>query len=456
MDPQKGLTVRHFLALTCLLAGPALAQAQAPIADLPGAGRPVDAEAHRARRARLSERVGDGIILVPAAARRDMEEHVLQDNDFRQDDYFFYLTGIETPDAWLMMVASRGVTESVTLYLPPASPRVAQWMGVQLGPGPEAVRLTGIERVVPLDPDSLDRAVMVAMMRAEVPLYTVMYAGTRHDRRIRDWVTSGSDVRNVVPLMDSLRVVKDALELAALRRAVTITTEAVKAGMQAVRPGMYEYQLEAVIEYTFRDRGADRLGFPSIVGSGPNSVVLHYDVNRRLMEAGDVVVVDVGAEYAQYTADVTRTFPVSGRFTERQKAIYDLVLATQHAVIEAVKPGTTLGELNRVARQYMTEHSGNLCGQQTCARYLVHGVSHWLGMRVHDVGSRRLPLEPGMVLTIEPGIYLPNENFGVRIEDDVLVTESGAELLSADAPRTTEEIERLMQSADRPQATGSN
>ena len=447
--------MRYLLALTCLLAGPALAQSPEPVAQLPGAGRPVDTDAYRARRARLSERVGDGIILVPAAGRRDLEVHVLQDGDFRQDDYFFYLTGVETPEAWLLLVAARGATRSVTLYLPPVNPHAVQWTGVQLGPGPDAERLTGIERVVPLNPDSLDRAMMIAMMRSEAPLYTVMYAGTRENERVRDLATSGRDVRNVVPLMDSLRVVKDDLGLASLRRAIAITTEAVKAGMQTVRPGMYERQLEAVIEYTFRDRGADRLGFPSIVGSGPNSVILHYDVNRRQMEAGDLVLVDVGAEYGQYTADVSRTFPVSGRFTERQKAIYDLVLATQETVIAAARPGMTVGDLGRLARQHMSEHGGDLCGPQSCTRYFVHGLSHWLGMRVHDVGDYRMPLEPGMVLTIEPGIYLPDENLGVRIEDDVLITENGAEVLSAGAPRTTEDIERLMQSAERPQATGS-
>jgi Xaa-Pro aminopeptidase len=244
--------VRYLLALACLLAGPALAQSPEPVAQLPGAGRPVDADAYRARRARLSERVGDGIVLVPAASRRDLETHVLQDGDFRQDDYFFYLTGLETPDAWLLLVAARGAAQSVTLYLPPVNLHAVQWTGVQLGPGPDAERLTGIERVVPLHPDSLDRAMMIVMMRSEAPLYTIMYAGTRENERVRRLTTSGRDVRNAVPLMDSLRVVKDEIGLAFLRHAVAITTEAVKAGMQAARPGMYERQLEAVIEHTCR------------------------------------------------------------------------------------------------------------------------------------------------------------------------------------------------------------
>ena len=186
------------------------------------------------------------------------------------------------------------------------------------------------------------------------------------------------------------------------------------------------------------------MGYPSIVGSGPNSTTLHYDVSRRQTRDGDLVVVDAGAEWGQYTADVTRTFPVNGKFTPRQKAIYDLVLATQQAAFDSTRPGTTIAQLNRVARDYMRTHSGTLCGAETCDSYFIHGLSHWLGMDVHDVGDYGTPLKAGMVLTIEPGIYLAQESLGVRIEDDVLVTATGAEWLSAKAPRTTAEIERLM------------
>ena len=446
--------MRRILPLALLLAAPAAAQT--PVAELPGAGRAVDVETFSARRARLAERAGTAVIAVPAAVPRDLEEEVLQDTDFRQDDYFFYLTGIETPDAWLLMVAQDGLLEAVTLFLPPRNEFMERWTGVKLGPGEVAARLTGIDETVQMHHDSLRRAVMGAVMRTRAPLYTVVYSGTSDNETVQEWVNSGRDVRNIVPMMDSLRVVKDELEIEALRRAITITTEGAKAGMRETHPGMWEYQLEAVIEYTFRDLGADRLGYPSIVGSGPNSTVLHYAANRRQMEAGDLIVIDVGAEYAQYTADVSRTFPVSGRFTERQRAIYELVLGAQDAAIEAVKPGVTMGELNRVARAYMDQHSGDLCGTSSCGRYFIHGLGHWIGMRVHDVGDYRMPLEPGMIFTIEPGIYIPEEQLGVRIEDDILVTPDGSENLSSGAPRTTEHIEQLMQSAAEPQATGSN
>ena len=211
-----------------------------------------------------------------------------------------------------------------------------------------------------------------------------------------------------------------------------------------IRPGMMEYELEAEIEYGFRRRGAERVGFPSIVGAGVNSTFLHYDRSRGRLEPGDLVVMDVGAEYGYYSADITRTAPVSGRFTPRQRALYDLVLATQQAAIDSARPGVTVGDLNRIARAYMQAHSGSLCGEVTCDRYWPHGLSHWLGMDVHDVGDYGTPLVPGMVLTIEPGIYIPAERIGIRIEDDILVTDGAAEVLSAGAPRTADEIEAAM------------
>jgi Xaa-Pro aminopeptidase len=240
-----------------------------------------------------------------------------------------------------------------------------------------------------------------------------------------------------------LRLVKGSDELTRLRRATAITAEALKESMRVARPGMWEYELEAVIEYTFRRNGAERVGFPSIVASGPNAVTLHYDENRRQVQAGELVIEDVGAEFGYYSADMTRTIPISGRFTTRQRALYDLVLGTQQAAIDSVRPGTTLAALNRIARTYMRDNSGDLCGSDSCVPYFTHALSHWLGMDVHDVGSFGARLEPGMVLTVEPGIYIPSERVGIRIEDDILVTSEGHEVLSL-APRTAEEIEQII------------
>ena len=413
-----------------------------PIPELPGMGRPVDTAAVAARRRALGARIGRGVVLVPAAHERELERDYIQDNDFRQSNTFFYLTELETQDAWLLIVAPGGGEGETVLFLPPRNPAQERWTGLRLGPDSLAARLSGIPRVLPTD--SLDRVLRSARARASGPLYVPLDLSTRDESRITDLAFEGEDVRNLRPIVDSLRLVKDADEVSRLRKAIEITALGHIAAMQAARPGVWEYEIEAALEAAFRRNGADRVGYPSIVGSGPNSTTLHYDVSRRRTQDGDLVVVDAGAEWGQYTADVTRTFPVNGTFNRRQKAIYDLVLATQQAAYDSTRPGVTIGQLNRIARDYMHGHSGSLCGDQTCDAYFIHGLSHWLGMDVHDVGDYGTPLRPGMVLTIEPGIYLPQESLGVRIEDDVLVTPTGAEWLSARAPRTTQEIERLM------------
>jgi Xaa-Pro aminopeptidase len=411
-----------------------------PIPELPGMGRPVDTAAVAARRRALLRRIGRGIALIPAAHTREIERDHMQDNDFRQDDTFFYFTGLESHDAWLLMAAAPDSTH-VTLLLPARDTSEERWTGIQLGPDSVAVRLTGIRDVIALDSlaGRLTRAV-----RDTGPIYLPLDALSPDEQRAMSAALAGRDLRDLYPLADSQRMVKDADELRRLRMAIDITLSGHRAGMRAVRPGMYEYQLEAVIEATFRGNGADRVGYPSFVGSGPNGATLHYDTNRRQMRAGDLVAVDAGAEWGQYTADVTRTFPVSGRFTSRQKALYDLVLGTQRAAFDSVRPGVRWRDLNRIARNYMEAHSGKLCGERTCDEYFVHGLGHWLGMNVHDPGDDEAPFMPGMVVTIEPGIYLPEESLGIRIEDDVLVTATGAEWLSTQLPRTTEAIERLM------------
>jgi Xaa-Pro aminopeptidase len=245
-------------------------------------------------------------------------------------------------------------------------------------------------------------------------------------------------------ILGNLRQIKDADELRRIRRAIEITNESILNVLSTSRPGLWEYEIEALIEYNFRRRGAERVGFPTIVGSGINSTTLHYDKGRRQTVAGDLVVTDVGAEFGYLTADVTRTFPISGHFTDRQRAIYNLVLGTQQTAIDSVRPGMDINGLNRISRTYMKEHSGTLCGAETCDHYFPHGLSHWLGMDTHDAGDYARKFEPGMILTVEPGIYLPEEALGVRIEDDILVTATGHEILSQSAPREAAQIEKAM------------
>lgn len=422
---------------------------EGPVAVLPGAGRAIDREATAARRARLADRVAPGVVLIPAARRGDLERDYLQANDFRQHNTFFYFTEIEAPEAWLLVAADRDGGRRAALFLPRRHPSSEQWTGIALGPGEEATSLTGLPT---LELERLDSAITAERRRGHRALWVPLDQTTRDDPQVTNWLfASGLDVRNVRPVVDSLRLTKDARELQRLRRAVEITVEGHLAALAALRPGRWEYELEAEIEGTFRRLGADRVGFPSIVGSGPNSVVLHYDVNRRQIADGDLVVIDIGAEWGQYTADITRTLPAAGRFTPRQRALYELVLETQQSAIDSVRPGMTIARLNGIARDYLRRHSGTLCGTSTCDRYFIHGLSHWLGMDVHDVGPGAIPLAPGMVLTIEPGVYLPDEGLGIRIEDDVLVTAGGHEVLSARAPRRVDEIERLMRGDQRRQ-----
>ena len=408
-----------------------------------------------ARREALAKRLGTGVAVVRSGVDRSIEGGYAQDSDYREDNDFFYLTGVEVPNAWLVVVARGGALAETALYLPPRDTvsryRSEQWVGPQLTPGPEATARTGIRDVRSVD--QVGRELPALVFGPESParqgqLFVKPGRGQGDSPFLKDTLLAGAGaglrVGDLAEPLAQLRLVKDADELSRLRKAIAITGEAQQAAMRRIEPGMYEYQAEAIIEYVFRRDGAERLGFPSIVGSGPNSTLLHYDKNRRRMAAGDVVVMDIGAEFGYYTADITRTVPVSGTFTDRQRAIYRLVLGAQQTAIDLVRPGVTIRRLDQAAREYLKANSGTLCGSVTCDQYFVHGLSHWLGMDVHDVGRIDTPLAAGMVLTIEPGVYISTEQLGVRIEDDVLVTADGHEVLSRQVPKQPEEIEALM------------
>ncbi len=435
--------------VSCLLFLPSVlgGQAGSPAGPLP-------VERLVARRAALMDRIGTGVVVIRSGSLRQLGRDYPQDSDYREDNDFFYLTGLEAPGGWLVLVARINGPDSATLYLPDREPGSELWIGQTVAPGPEVTQRSGIELVQPAsDAESgIERTVLGRGSAARMGgLYLKPGPRQADSPLLRRIVSGRASAGGRIPIRDlesqlaGLRQVKDEDEIRRLRRAITITGEALQEAMAEARPGMYEYELEARIEYGFRRRGAERVGFPSIVGSGPNGTILHYDENRRQTQPGELVVMDVGAEYGYYAADVTRTIPISGRFDQRQRRLYQLVLGAQQAAIDSVHPGTDLPALNRVARDYLRQHSGALCGDSGCERYFVHGLSHWLGMDVHDVGVFSRRLEPGMVLTIEPGIYLPDESLGIRIEDDVLVTAGGAELLSAGIPRTVEEVERAME-----------
>lgn len=357
------------------------------------------------RRARLAAQISGKALFIEAAPESELVKYY-------PDPNFYYLTGFDEPRAALLIDATRSPHEEF-LFLPARDMREERWTGAKLGPGPEAARATGFAHV-----DELSTAASKV-------------------RAFRDsgvTVLSAKD-RETLSGIAALRQVKSASEIALLEKAINITMQGLRSAAKTIAPGVMEYEVEAALEYEFRRLGAERPGFPSIVGSGPYSTILHYDKSARRMEAGDLVVVDVGAEYSGYTADVTRTFPVSGKFSPRQREIYQIVLDAQKAAMKAVKPGARIGDVHAAAV--------NVILSKGYRQYFNHGTSHHMGLQVHDVGDINRPLEVGMVITVEPGIYLPDESLGVRIEDDVVVTAEGARHLSP-LPREVDEIEALM------------
>jgi Xaa-Pro aminopeptidase len=263
-----------------------------------------------------------------------------------------------------------------------------------------------------------------------------------------------ADGQHLRAVLNELRMQKTEEEMELLRRSIEITAQAHREAMETIRPGMHEYEIQGLVEHVFMREGAERPGFNSIVASGENSVILHYSSNRRQMEDGDVVVIDIGAEYRGYVADVTRTIPVNGRFSDEQRAIYELVLNAQQAGIDAAVAGAAFSEPGRVATEIIAQgllELGLISRPQEVRRFFMHGTSHYLGLYVHDVGDYG-PLRPGQAITVEPGIYIsPADdvdprwwNIGVRIEDGILITDGEPILLSGDAPRSVDEIEALM------------
>ncbi|HEX8765480.1 MAG TPA: M24 family metallopeptidase, partial [Candidatus Acidoferrum sp.] len=257
------------------------------------------------------------------------------------------------------------------------------------------------------------------------------------------------DVRAQIAAM---RPVKSPGEVAFLRQAIELTVDSHLEAMKMMRPGLYEYQVAAKMVEVHEMGGSEREGYAPIVGAGPNSTALHYDKLSRKIEDGDIVVLDVGAQYAGYSADITRTIPANGKFTARQREIYDIVLGAQNAALAAIKPGAHFScrgkkdGLMNIAYEYINSHGKDREGRPL-GQYFIHGLGHNIGLNVHDPGDYCSPLEPGMVVTVEPGIYIPEENLGVRIEDDALITDSGYKLLSERLPRNADEIERIMADA---------
>jgi Xaa-Pro aminopeptidase len=264
---------------------------------------------------------------------------------------------------------------------------------------------------------------------------------------VKDAAPQGT-VKDVSPAVGTLRAIKSPGELALLTKAIEVSVDAQLEAMKMMRPGLYEYQVAAKMVETHSNGGCETEAYSPIVGSGFNSTVLHYNKLDRKMDDGEIVVLDVAGQYSGYAADITRTLPANGKFTPRQREIYEIVLGAQNAALAALKPGMTItgqgpNSLQRIATEYINSHGKDKEGR-TLGRYYIHGLSHHIGLDVHDASGPARPLEPGMVITMEPGIYIPEENLGVRIEDDVLVTADGYKLLTARLPRSPDEVEKIM------------
>jgi Xaa-Pro aminopeptidase len=362
--------------------------------------------------------------------------------DFRQDGDFFWLTGINEPDAHLIL-APKSRYQKTALYLKSRDPEAERWTGPRDPVSPALLTKYGVDKVRRGSPEG---ALMAAALQHDCIAIIVPAAPGSRDRSdaelaLRVAARYGLRVQYKRGLLGSLREAHGPEEIARMQQAVAVTRKGHDAAARATVAGVSERDVQTQIEYAFYAAGATGLSYPSIVGSGPNGAVLHWDQNSRLLSDGDLVVIDAAGEYGRYAADVTRTYPVSGRFTEEQAEVYRAVYQAQEDILAAIKPGVTMADLQHAAEESL-RRSGHLAD-------FIHGFGHFVGLDVHDAGDYEKPLPPGAVITVEPGIYLPQRNFGVRIEDDVLITDKGYKLLTGDIPRRLEEVEAWIAAARR-------
>jgi len=451
---------------------------------------PEQMEGFQKRRAAVLEKMEPGYLILKSTDQRSRNRH-----EFRTNNYFYYMTGYASYGSYLFL-AKQDVAQYF-LSKPYTNLRMEIYDGGQPS-GEEILDLYGADSVLSFNEI---RKMLADVLSSGTPVYVDMNNRSLMDdlKRIQEDL-SQVDIRDVAPILDEKRLLKEPMEIARMQKACDITAKALTRVMNQCEPEMYEFQMEAVIEGTFLEYGSAMPGFSSIVGSGPNSTTLHYEPNNRFMEDGDLLLLDIGADYGYYTADITRTIPVNGKFSPEQRNIYQLVLDAQTASIEQMKPGKGVRDGHLAGRSVIKKGLAKL-GLVTDTLtdwqvefYCIHGTSHYLGMDVHDVGDYEINpvlteedstgrsrsgrmLEPGMVLTIEPGIYIREKgldqayemfsftadsteiaafiesvsplyekytNIGVRIEDDILITNDGNLVLSRYAPKELDDIEQLM------------
>ncbi|WP_296001689.1 Xaa-Pro aminopeptidase [Rugamonas sp.] len=408
------------------------------------------------------------------------------DYPYRHDSAFYYLTGFTEPDSVLVLVAARGAAPArAILFCRDKHAEREIWDGYRHGP--DGARMAyGFDAAYSIDELDAEMAGLLANVPA---LYYALGHSAALDAQVKRWldqlrrqsrggIEAPATARDLLPLIDEMRLFKDGAEQALMQRAATISALAHTRAMRASRPGLYEYEIEAELLYEFRRHGAQFPAYPPIVAGGANACVLHYQQNRARVLDGELVLIDAGCELDGYAADITRTYPVNGRYSAPQRTLYELVLAAQQAALAAVRPGARYAGIHEAAVRVLAQgmldtgllqahvvgNVDDVIAEQRYLQFYMHGTGHWLGMDVHDVGQYRdlatpckpsRPLQPGMVLTVEPGIYVrpaagvPEQywNIGIRIEDDVLVGAAGHTVLSAAAPKTVAEIEQCMRAA---------
>ena len=423
----------------------------------------------RRRREQLMAMMGEGALaIVPTSPERVRNRDVTY--PYRPDSDFYYLTGFPEPRAVAVLAPGRGHGQYL-LFCQDRDPQAEAWTGYRAGPE-GACRDYGADDAFPID--DIDEILPGLLEQCERVYYT-MGSYPEFDQRLIRWLTelrergragvhAPAELVSLTHVLHEMRLIKSRVELSVMKRAARITAKAHARAMGVARPGMYEYELAAEYTYDFARNGCEH-AYPPIVGGGANACVLHYTRNADALEAGSLVLVDAGAELECYAADVTRTFPVSGRFSPEQREIYQLVLEAQLAAIDHVRAGNYWNRPHEAAVQVLSEglvDLGLLVGpvaevieRETYRRFFIHRTGHWLGMDVHDVGEYKLAgqwreLEPGMVTTVEPGLYISPEcgeveprwrGIGVRIEDDVVVTREAPEVLTREAPKTLAEVE---------------
>jgi Xaa-Pro aminopeptidase len=425
------------------------------------------------RRRAVMEEMGEGsIAILPSAPVRIRNRDV--EYPYRQDSDFYYLTGFEEPEAVAVLMPNRKRGEYI-LFCRERDPEMELWNGVRSGLE-GACEDYGADDAFPIgDVDDI----LPGLLENQSRVFYAMGYYPDFDRRMIGWVnrvrtrskagvSSSADIVALDNVLHEMRLMKSKAEVRAMSRAMEISCNAHRRAMGACRPGMSEYQVEAELDYEFMRGGSRRAAYPSIVAGGANACVLHYTENRDTLRDGDLLLIDAGAEYDYYAADITRTFPVNGRFSKPQRALYEVVLEAQAAAIEQVQPGNHWNEPHEAAVEVLAQGLvalGLIKGRATTIikkgryrKFYVHRTGHWLGMDVHDVGDYKIGgewrvLEPGMVMTVEPGLYVAAGdkqvarkwwNIGIRIEDDILVTRNGNKVLTAAVPKSVGDIEAIV------------